>query len=96
MIEYFYNAIKAVSGQPISISANITDENGLSITENCKLMLHEDNKDLCAVDGVYLAEQDLWLFIVPAEMTKGLSGRYWYCIMKDGMNLCFKQPIYLT
>lgn len=97
MMETMNLAIKAVAGQAIGISAAITDENtGESVKEKVSMRLHDDEKELYAVEGLYLAEFDLWQFEFPAEATKGLDGRYWYCIQYDGNNLCFKQPIYLV
>lgn len=51
---------------------------------------------LIEVLGVYLPEDFIWEFRVPAEITMGLKGRYWYYIMNSDSNLCFKQPIYLV
>lgn len=51
---------------------------------------------LIEVPGVYLPKDFIWEFRVPAEITMGLKGRYWYSIMNSDSNLCFKQPIYLV
>lgn len=95
MIEYIYDAIKAVAGQDISISAVITNAEGVAIEEKCSFMLHSDDSHVIMTPGDYLGE-GLWQFNIPAEATSGLQGRYWYCIQHEGDNLCFKQPIYLT
>lgn len=98
MVEYLYDCIRAVASQDIVINAYITDEQENIITENCKLVIHDKdaNEMLFMVEGVYLPESLNWEFTVPAENTKGLSGRYWYCIQWDKSNLCFKQPIYFV
>ena len=97
MLETSGMMIKAVAGQPIGISTQIIDEYGESITEGMSLVLHDDSgKDLYRAIGLYLAEFELWQFEIPAAITQGLSGRYWYCIQYDGNNLCFKNPIYLV
>lgn len=94
MIEYLYNAIRAVAGQEITIAAKITDENSALITQNCALMLYLDNKEV-KVDGAYYADAECWQFTVPPEITKGYNGRFWYCFIENDNNLCFKEPIYL-
>lgn len=95
MIEYLYDAIRAVAGQEIVISAVITDANGVPVDEVCGFMLHDDKgADIGMVHGEYLGE-GMWQFTLPASLTLGLKGRHWYCIQHKGNNLCFKQPIYL-
>ena len=98
MVEYLYDAIKAVAGQEIVINAFITNEKEETITENCSLVLYDQDGDtmLIKVPGVYLPKDFIWEFRVPAEITMGLKGRYWYYIMNSDSNLCFKQPIYLV
>lgn len=93
MIEYLYDAIRASAGQPIIITADIQND-GTSLTEGCGLMLHSDSEMLCRVEGVY--DGEMWSFTIPAEITEGLKGRYWYCICYDNTQLCFKEPIYLV
>ena len=95
MVEYLYNAIRAVAGQEIVINAMAVNPDETLITANCSLVLHIENGDMIKVDGVYL-EDGQWEFRVPAEATAGLTGRHWYCIQHEGANLCFKEPIYLV
>lgn len=97
MVEYLYDAIRAVAGQEIKVNAFITDENEQVITEGCFFMLHDPSgKELIvSVNGEYLPDNLMWEFTIPAEATKGLKGRYWYCIQYDMNNMCFQQPIYL-
>ena len=98
MVEYLYDAIRAVAGDDIVINAYATDENENVITENCYLLLHDQKGEemLLRVEGVYQPEYLSWAFHIPAEDTKGLNGRYWYCVKHAEANLCFKQPIYLV
>lgn len=94
MVEYLYNAIRATAGNDLTVAAIITDDAGEAITEGCSLMFHDKDKELIAVlQGTYA--NDEWLFLIPAELTKGLNGRYWYCIEHNGNSLCPKEPMYL-
>lgn len=94
MIEYLYNAIRATSGEDITITAEITDDSGECISKGCSLMLWDDEELLTAVDGLLIDE--LWTFTIPANATTGLVGRYWYCICHNNNKLQFKEPIYLV
>ena len=96
MIEYLYNCIRATAGQDIVIAAQITDEEGVSITDSCGLMLHGEDGLITMVDGEYTPELDMWTYTIPAEITKGLKGRYFYSISRNDSSLCFKQPLYLV
>ena len=96
MIETDGMMIRAVAGQPIGISMQIVDETGENIKDRVSLMLHDkDGKGIYRAIGLYLEEFELWQFEIPADVTKGLDGKHWYCIQYDGNNLCFKHPIYL-
>lgn len=92
MIEYLANAIRATAGEEFVIVANIA-EDGIDVTSGCGFMLHIDEDNVIMIDGEY--KDELWFFTVPAEATKGLSGRYFYCLCRDGNTLCFQEPIYL-
>lgn len=98
MIEYLYDAIRAVAGQDFTVSAMITDDEENVITDSCCFMLHDEDGEtvIASVEGVYNQDFMLWEFTIPADVSMGLKGRYWYCIMHDDSNLCFKQPIYLV
>lgn len=96
MIEYLYDAIRAVAGQDINVSAIITDDSGAVIADGCKLVIHLSEDEMIVFDGVYVADINTWQFTIPAEATKGMRGRYSYCIQRDGNNLCFKTPFYLV
>ena len=97
MIEYLYDAIRAAAGNDLVISADITDEFDQPVTENCVLWLHDTDREtmIAEIKGNY-SEEEGWTFTIPAEITKGLKGRYWYCVRHEGTSLCFKQPIYLV
>jgi hypothetical protein len=98
MIEYLYNAIRARANAEITIGAAITDEQGNILTEGCNLTIFAPDKEevLFSLSGVYNEETQEWGFIIPAEKTQGLDGRYWYCISYFNTPLCFKEPIYFV
>jgi hypothetical protein len=98
MIEYLWNAIRAIAGDTITIEAYITDTNEEIITEGCTFALHDKDgtKMLLAKNGTYLPEFSVWQFTLEPEETKDLKGKYFYCIKHNDSPLCFKQPIYLT
>lgn len=96
MIEYLYDAIRAVAGQDINVTAQITDDDGAVVTNGCKFVFHPSDDEMIAFDGTYYADIQSWKFTIPADVTKGMSGRYSYCIQRDGENLCFKTPIFLV
>ena len=95
MVEYLYNTIVAVAGQDITIYALITDDDEQVITTGCSLVLYNDEEELVSVDGIYLPESLQWEFTIPANVTSGRDGRYWYRVQHNNQSLCFKQPIYL-
>lgn len=95
MIEYLYDAIRAVAGQDFEVNAVIANPDGSFITEGCTLMIHDGDR-MIETPGNFDATSGAWSFIVPAHSTAGMNGRYMYCIMHDNSNLCFKQPIYLV
>lgn len=98
MIEYLYDLIRATSGSTATIKSVITEEDGSFITEDCKLVLHDKDRDTMIeeVAGTYDADTNEWTFIISAATTKELKGRYWYCIKHSGTNICFKTPIYFV
>lgn len=94
MIEYIYDAIKAVAGQDTTITAIVKDDEGNCIEANCMFMLHDpDGQPIFSCRGTL--EEDIWYFNMPASATEGRKGRHWYCIGADGSNLCFLKPFYL-
>jgi hypothetical protein len=93
MIEYLYDAIRATAGTDIIIAAEVTEDNGDIVTEGCNLVLHID-EEMKEFSGV--CKNGLWEFTIPAAATSGLSGRYWYCVKRNNIMICFKQPIYLV
>ena len=96
MVEYIYNAIRATAGQPIEVHVLAVNPDETLITEGCELAFHADDEEMTKVPGTFLADEGLWQFVIPADVTAGLFGRYWYCVMRNGENLCFKEPIYLV
>ena len=95
-IEYLYDCIRATAGQDIEIAARITEDNGEAINDNCGLMLHSEDETIARVDGELVSNEGYWRFILPAEVIKGLIGRYYYSIYHNDKALCFKQPLYLV
>lgn len=97
MIEYLYNAIRATAGKQICICAKVVGLDEELITDECSIMLHDiDGSLLYSTIGTYLAETEIWQFDIPADITKGLKGRYWYCLCHKDEDLCFKEPIYFV
>lgn len=94
MLEYLYDAIRATAGSDIQIAAKVLDELGNPIVEGCELVLHIDDETMITVGGDYL--DGTWVFPIPAEFTKDLKGRYWYCMKHHNEQLCFKQAIYFV
>ena len=90
MVEYLYDAIKASRGADAVIMAKVSD-GGVPITEGVRLGIY-DEALIVEVAGVYM--DNAWVFEVPAEVTKKLSGRYFYDIFTDETTYSFKQPIY--
>lgn len=101
MVEYLYDAIRCSAGVDNMINAYITDDLAVPgnevITDGCEFVLHDGTTDkvIGKVIGNFDTELSVWEFVLPKELTEGLRGRYKYCIMRDGQNLCFKQPIYI-
>lgn len=96
MLEYLYNMIRATAGENADVCAVIEDDSGTPVTEGCGLCVFENTDDtiICDIDGVYA--DGMWTFTIPAEITEGLKGKYWYCFSQNERTLCFKQPIYFV
>lgn len=93
--EYLYSALRATAGEDITINAIVTDEEGKAITEGCGLMIIDKGSNVIAkVAGTF--EGDSWLFAIPADATKGLTGRHYYRVTKGDTSLCFPTPIYFV
>jgi hypothetical protein len=60
MIEYLYDAIRAIAGQDFIVAAKITDEAGAEIVEGCSFVVHFDNDEMVKVDGVYYSALGCW------------------------------------
>lgn len=93
MIEYLYNCILATADTDTVITAKIADEAGNNITENCSLMLYDDQKVIVDIKGLYTSN-GFWSFTIPKEKTEGFKGRCFYSIKHNDSKLCFNQPIY--
>lgn len=92
-IEYLHDAIRASSGQDVKITAIITDNEGAEITSNCKLALWNGNEVIFETEGEY--NDGEWTFVIPADLTINLHGRYFYAVSNNELDLSFRQPIYL-
>jgi hypothetical protein len=92
LVEYLYDAIRVSGGHDATITAKIYNDAGDAVIEGCMLMIHSAGEHLFDIMGEYA--EDTWFFTIPAEKTKELNGRYWYCICSADTDLCFKQPIY--
>lgn len=93
-IEYLYNAIKAIAGEDINICAEITDATDNPITRECSIVfIDKDFSTIGEYDGTY--NNGEWTFNIPAQVTKGLEGRYWYRIKFKGESLSCTAPIYM-
>lgn len=94
MVEYLYNAIRATAGVDNVIAAIVTEESGAPITAGVQLVLHTSDTEMITFEGDCL--DNTWTFIIPAEFTKDLKRRCWYCFKHNSDQLCFKQPIYFV
>lgn len=94
MVELLYDAVKAIAGEDINILAEITDVDNNDITSGCSIVfIDKEFATIGEYDGVY--SDGAWVFTIPAEVTKGLEGRYWYRIKFQGGALGFAAPIYM-
>ena len=94
MVEYLYDAIRATAGTNIILSAKVTDDLGNPITEDVSLVIHTSDTHMIMVEGLYTDEY--FIFEIPAEITKDLKGKYWYCVKHNDEQLCFNNPIYFV
>ena len=96
MIEYIHNAIKATAGEDITVAAKIYNADGFEVSSGCALRLYDKDNESMIIRVSGTKYTDKWQFTIPADITKDLRGKYWYCFCKDGERLCFAQPIYLV
>lgn len=93
-IEYLYDCIKSIAGEDINICAEITDSAGADITSGCSLIfIDRDFTTIGEYQGTYA--DGAWSFIIPAGLTKGMDGRYWYRIKFKDTSMSFAAPIYI-
>ena len=92
MIEYLYDAIRVTAGQGFTVGAQIKDDEGELITSGCYMTIYNDEESFVKINGIF--DGVAWNFQVPAEATKGLEGRFWYCVSHEGTDICFPQPLY--
>ena len=92
MIEYLYDAIRATAGADVTIVSRIVEDG--ACVENVGFMLHLDDEHAIVIAGEL--ENETYQFVIPADITKDLKGRYWYCFCQEGKPLCFKEAIYFV
>lgn len=92
MIEYLYDAIRATAGADVTIVTRIIEDD--VPVENVGFMLHLDDENAIVIAGEL--ENETYQFVIPADITKDLKGRYWYCFCQEGKPLCFKEAIYFV
>lgn len=92
-VEYLYDCIRATVGDDMKIEAEIYDDDGNALTEECRFRLYDKTEELISItEGTYA--DNMWTFVVPIkELPKG---QYLYSVCYKGANICFKQPIYLV
>lgn len=94
MIEYLYDAVKGIAGENIIICAEITDSEGKYIETGCSLVfIDKDFTTINTYAGTYA--DGAWTFVIPADVTYYMDGRYWYRIKFADNNLSFAAPIYI-
>lgn len=74
----------------------VRNPEGELVTEGCGISIHCEDEQICRIDGTYSESEQIWKFVIPAEATKGHSGRHYYCVCKNDGTLNFKTPIYLV
>lgn len=94
MIEYLYDVIRVSAGGDATITAEATDGAGNPISDGCYFILYLEDNKIISFSGDCV--NGIWNFTIPADITKDLKGRYWYCIKHNDNDLCFKQPIYFV
>lgn len=92
-VEYLYNCIRATVGDDMTIEAEIADDNGDPITEECRFRLYGKDEQIINIsEGLYT--EGMWTFVVPIKDLP--KGQYLYSVCHKGINICFKQPLYLV
>ena len=66
----------------------------IDMQDACYFMLHDKDGSML-YETLGECKENLWYFTIPAEITEGMIGRYWYCIGGMDGNLCFLKPFYL-
>lgn len=75
----------------------VRDPEGNLVTEGCGITIScDDEGEVCRIEGTYSESEQLWKFVIPGELTKGHTGRHWYCVCKQDGTLNFKTPVYLV
>lgn len=92
MIEYLYDTIRATAGADIEIVSKVTEDD--QPIDGVGFMLHLDDEHAVVIPGTLI--DGIYQFVIPADVTRELRGRYWYCLCQEGKPLCFKEAIYFV
>lgn len=92
-VEYLYDCIRATVGDDMKIEAEIYNDEGLPLTEECRFRLYDKNEEIISITEGECVD-NVWTFVVPIKDKP--KGKYLYSICYRGANICFKQPIYLV
>ena len=96
-VEYIDSIIKITGGANALIGAEIVDTSGNRVTDvRSHLMLYHPQDELVATVHGTVADDGIHEYLVPAELTKGVVAKWWYCICINNEPLCFKQPFYIA
>lgn len=96
MTEYISNAVRASAGNPIVITAKITENDGTVITDDCALRVFDnEGAQVLEEEGTYYSDVQEWEFKFELPYNSARN-RYFYTISHNGIDLAFKAPIYLV
>ena len=97
MIEYIDSIIRITGGADALIGAKIKNEAGELLTDIMShLMLYHPQDELVATIHGAVAEDGVHEYLVPAELTEGVTEKWWYCVCVGDEPICFKQPFYIV
>ena len=95
-VEYIDSIIKVSGGANALIGANIVDTSGNQVSEKSHLMLFYPQDELQATVNGTIADDGVHEYLVPASLTEGVKGKWWYCVCVNNEPICFKQPFYIV
>lgn len=93
MVEYLHDLIRASAGEDIDILVKAADAYGDPIA-GCAFSVFDDTRKLFTITGIPVDDY-VWQFRIPADATRGLHGKFKYCICDhEESSLCFKEAIH--